>query len=139
MSEVRKTEEMRKRLKVFVTRVKNLARTRHGILLFAGLAWSMTWVVAAAIVGNRSATGLPTTPPFYGREYDLWAFPLNPDVTGDFVEAVARRVVLGIGEPRADKILANVARNLMANIPAYVLPLVPGLLINIGRKLAELS
>jgi hypothetical protein len=120
-------------------RAYNFAKSPQGILLIGGLISSGVYASAAAAIGNRPAGDLPTTPKYYGRSYDSWAFPLNPNVTGEGPHAVARNVVINSGNPRPDLVLTNVIENLKANSPAYAIPTAVGISADIGIGIAKKS
>lgn len=100
-------------------------KTSKGLLIL-GVVCSILYVSLAATIGHCPDPYLPITPEYYGTYYYPWAFPLNFNPFGNCANDVARSVLLGLGEPNHDLILANLWKNLKHNIPAYLAPALIG-------------
>jgi len=116
---------------------KNLIKSPEGKLLVGGLIVSAICTGLAATIGHNPDSELPITPAYSGTYYNPIFFPLNPDVTREGVNAVARHVVLGIKESNPMLYLENLAHNLKNNALVYSIPSIPGILVNGGKQIVK--
>ena len=114
---------------------KNFVKSPEGKLLVGGLAVSAAYAGLAATIGHSPDSELPITPAYSGTYYNPIFFPLNPDITREGVNAVARHVVMGIKESNPMLYLENLWQNLKNNALAYSIPSIPGILVNSVKQI----